>query len=1030
MRPSCFHASRLSACLALAVPLLAGLPLPSHAAESALLRDIRPGHDDTPKACGPLFAVGNTVYFSNQSASAGSELWRSDGSAEGTLLVKDVQPGPESSNPSLFGELHGSSFFIARGSTLNTELWKTDGTPTGTVRLLSVPSNGEIPTGVAISDWERVGSTLFFAAQFIGNQELWKTDGTPAGTTRVKDIAPGDLGSFPTSLTALGSTLYFGANATGNAPSALWKSDGTEAGTVQVWSPPSSGSVHGMDEVGGSLLVQVATRSSPTASLWKSDGTEAGTVKVADLPYQVWKRATLGDRLVMWMDNEVWVTDGTADGTRRLQTVSIYPWQPPVVVGGQVFFLGSDPSHGLELWTTDGTESGTRLVKDVRPGGNGALGAMAALEGSLYFLGADTQRALQLWKTDGTDAGTVKVAELNAEGAPSSYSMVNAGGRLFFTHARRLWVSDGTAAGTVRLVSSRSEPRDSFPGQMTRLGGLALFIAYDDEYTQVLWRTDGTDAGTVRVKNLREGSTLLPYVDPSKPWVVRGGEAFFISSDVLSAGGWQLSLWRTDGTEAGTSRLKVFKNPGIASGPLVLVGDTLFLAGTDAEHGLELWKSDGTAAGTVLVKDLAPGPRSSQFMQWEALGNRLFFWADDGTHGMELWTSDGTEAGTVLFKEFAPGSATGFGVPEVRRPLMAVLDGTLYFGARDTEHGLELWKTDGTPAGTVLLKDVNPGPEDSLSRMMVAGGRLYLSLDDGTHGLEPWVSDGTEAGTVLLKDVQPGEDNGFPLGFTRVGDTVLFLARDAEHGAELWKTDGTPAGTALLSDVWPGPDSALRFDPQTGVVALWGMEELGLAFFQGADAASGQELWVTDGTAAGTRRMEDLVPGEGSSTPTNLVRLGEKLVFAATDLLSGNEPRAFPLAEFLPDTTAPVLTCPASLSATAPDASGAAVSYPPATATDDRDPPVIEYGQASGSTFPVGTTVVTVTATDTAGNRSQCTFEVTVTRNAVPEEPGPQQPEPKAEGYACSSGGPGAGAFWSLLVLLAVACVRRRASPL
>ncbi|MCY1073852.1 HYR domain-containing protein [Archangium lansingense] len=1002
------------------MPVLLGLP--SHAAGSSLLRDARSGQDDTPSACRSLVAVGNTVYFSSESASMGSELWKSDGSVGGTVLVKDVLPGPGSSTPYTFGELEGSLFFTARGSTQRLELWKTDGTPTGTVRLFTVPDEGD-SSEVSITEWARVGGTLFFSAHFIGSQELWKTDGTPAGTVRVKDIVPGDVGSIPSSLTALGSTLYFSARASGGSPpsSGLWKSDGTEAGTVQVWSPPSSGSVIGVDEVGGSLLVQVMSSSSTESSLWKSDGTAAGTVKVVDLPHVVLERAVLGGQLVLWMEEEVWVTDGTAGGTRRLQAVSRDRLRPSmVVVGGQAFFLGSDPSRGLELWTTDGTESGTRPVKDLLPGGNGALGAMTALGGTVYFMGKDTAGAVQLWKTDGTEAGTVKVAELPVERTSSSYSMASAGGRLFFTHEDRLWVSDGTAAGTVRLVSSRPEPRGSNPYRMTRLGGGAIFASHDSENGHTLWKTDGTVAGTVRVKDLRQGSGLLA-LDSPEPWVVRGDVAFFFASE-LPVGGWlQRSLWRTDGTEAGTSRLKKLDGFFGEGWPLALVGDTLFLALSDSTRGVELWKTDGTAEGTVLVKDVKPGSGSSQPVQAAALGNRLFFWADDGTHGVELWTSDGTEAGTVLFKEFAPGLASGLGESELRRPLMAVLDGTLYFGARDTAHGLELWKTDGTVEGTVLVKDVNPGSWDSLSRMTAVGGRLYLSLYDEAHGLEPWVSDGTEAGTVRLADVKPGEASGSPLGFTRVGDTVLFLARDTAHGAELWKTDGTPAGTALLADVWPGPDSALRFDSRTGEVALWGVEELGLAFFMGTEASSGQELWVTDGTAAGTRQVEDLVPGEGSSTPSNLVYLGGKLVFAAMDPLVGNEPRVLQWG-LTPDTTAPVLTCPASLSSTAPDANGMAVSYNPASATDDRDTPVIEYGQASGSLFPVGTTAVTVTATDSAGNRSSCTFEVTVKTE-------PTEPAPRPEGFACSSGGPGASAFWILLALLAVACVRRRESP-
>ncbi|MFE8596347.1 hypothetical protein [Archangium violaceum] len=373
---------RSLACLALAVLGLTGRP--SHAAGSTLLQDLRPGHDATPGTNGPLTSLGNTVYFAGQSTSTGSEVWKSDGSPEGTVLVKEVLPGPESANPSLFGELNGSLFFTARGSTLGTELWKTDGTPTGTVRLLSVP-NGEIPTDVAITDHARVGNTLFFSAQLSGNKELWKTDGTPAGTARVKDIAPGDIGSFPYSLTALGSSLYFAATPSGTWPSSLWKSDGTEAGTVEVWSPPSPGGVQGVNELGGSLLVRVTSSAYPVSSLWKSDGTAAGTVKVVDLPYEVRKSVVLGNRLVIWMDGAMWVTDGTAAGTRALQLVSHASWHPSVTVGSQLFFLGTDSSHGLELWTTDGTPSGTRLVKDLLPGAvDGALPtmAMAALDGA------------------------------------------------------------------------------------------------------------------------------------------------------------------------------------------------------------------------------------------------------------------------------------------------------------------------------------------------------------------------------------------------------------------------------------------------------------------------------------------------------------------------------------------------------------------------------------------------------------------------------------------------------------------------
>src|SRR5439155_1572374 len=130
-------------------------------------------------------------------------------------------------------------------------------------------------------------------------------------------------------------------------------------------------------------------------------------------------------------------------------------------------------------------------------------------------------------------------------------------------------------------------------------------------------------------------------------------------------------LWKSDGTAAGTVRLKQFNPPGghafPARGgkPLFAAGRLLFFVATDGDHTAALWKSDGTAEGTVLVKDIIPGPEGAfpdfreighQIGNLTAVGRTVFFAADDGVHGRKLWKSDGTAAGTVLVKDVSPGS--------------------------------------------------------------------------------------------------------------------------------------------------------------------------------------------------------------------------------------------------------------------------------------------------------------------------------------------------------------------------------------
>jgi ELWxxDGT repeat protein len=230
---------------------------------------------------------------------------------------------------------------------------------------------------------------------------------------------------------------------------------------------------------------------------------------------------------------------------------------------------------------------------------------------------------------------------------------------------------------------------------------------------------------------------------------------------------------------------------------LTNVNGTLYFDGSDPQHGSELWKSDGTAAGTVMVKDIAHGEGGSGPSDLTNVDGKLYFAANDGKLGVELWKSNGTAAGTKMVKDIIPGS-------ESSDPSdMTNVNGTLYFVANDGggigAHGRELWKTDGTAAGTVMVKNINPGPNDSSTgNLKNVDGTLYFRAHDATHGDELWKSDGTAAGTVMIKDINPDSGISSPHNLTAANGLLEFYASDG-MSLGLFRSDGTADGTFELA---------------------------------------------------------------------------------------------------------------------------------------------------------------------------------------------------------------------------------------
>ncbi len=871
---------------------------------------------------------GSKIFFTRTTETEGSELWVTDGTAGGTVLVKDIEPGADGSDPLGFTPtkigLTSGVYFFATTAVHGRELWISDGTPAGTKLVKDIyPGNGSSLTNSLIS-----GSTFvaipdtqyaFFAANDgVNGEELWTTDGTTLGTKMVADIDPGSASSSPSELRYLPISpflpyIYFSAD-NGTDGREPYAANGTSALMIHDLNAGSASS-NPMDiHLTDNSIVFAANEITSGRELWSTDLATptllADAVPGSDSSYtsnlmQLSSSQILYSSLASILDvynSKLMTTNGTPAGTTTLANLDCLPGgilslitestlkTSKIINGKAVFSCYNFLSTLSSLWVSDGTAPNTKILEDFLFSPSDFYGTdFTLLQGNnkIILMANDGQGGMEPWSTDGTTEGTSLLVNLNPGEASSidpTFAFLSSIGNQLNKSAsifpatigteRKVYYSDGSVANTREIFDdSGVNTIDSYPENFFALGKKVLFSANDTKKGVELFETNGKPAGTKLLKNIFKAGNSSPENFEK----LNETTGLFVATS-QGAG---RELWRTDGKKSGTKLVKNIKAGKDGSNPEIFKGKLrkkMFFQANNGLIGDELWVTEGTKRSTKLLKDINVGTEGTYINELVLLRNKAIFSAEDATNGEELWVSNGRTAGTVLLKDI---EVTGGSNPSE----LTVVGDKVFFTAYTNANGTELWVTDGTLAGTALVKDIVVGAGSSnLVDLTAVGNNLFFVANDGVNGSELWRSDGTSAGTFMVEDIYVGATSSNPSYLTAISPTqVAFAAQDVAGGIELWIATADLGSASLVKDISIGaPSSSPRY-----LYAVPGKNKI---VFSATTPTEGEELWLSDGTLTGTSLLADIEVGSESSYPFGFLAKGRKLYFTAATEATGNEP--------------------------------------------------------------------------------------------------------------------------------------------
>lgn len=741
----------------------------------------------------------------------------------------------------------GAAAIVASAST-GFEIWFSEADESGG-QLLDVLRG---PASSNPSLLASTGEALFFSATSpSGLRGLWATDGTMEGTHLLTeafdDHAVNAKGEFQ-------NRIFFSGYAEGLGFEP-WLSDGTADGTYLI-GDLSSGTQSSIpfDPVEFNGKLYFASR----FGLFQSDGTPDSAIQIS--PDNIDRLAGTSQWLFIQDDNKLLVSDGTSVGTTEIYSfVNLELSNENSIVAGDRFYFEADDGTGPSLWVSDGTEFGT--IKLAKVSNNSGFTAMSLADDNLYFLSNGA-----IWKSS-LDSGETFEVQLES---PVSTNEIQIGedNRVYYvSNQAEIWSTNGENSGS------------RFEGQLGT--DIAHGFVVNGKRVFALSDTSPTNHLSMWVLDNGTAETVSPQSDLINGLVVKAtatsGDRYFTLNQIGDL------VVESNGTSKGTQAAEefgtAFVNPG---SKMIGLNDYLLLVRNDPFVGPELWIFDTTTdkLRTIQEIDIVDTPIVD--------GDYAYFASRNSEGKFDVMQTDGTIEGTQVM----------FTVRSVVRNL-TVIDGSFYFSS-----GRQFFASDGTQEGTrpLLIREQLQHHHNNVQfaktrddnivfklpnaimafngssasklvetpahfdehELLSKDGLVYYA-SNSPNDFEVWVTDGTQSGTKLLATGERGN------AYLTVFNNEVFFA----NNGQLFKTDGTVGGTEAVSTLRMEPQHLTVFD--------------GSLYFSGSTPATGEELWMSDGTSAGTTIVQDYILGPGDTQVSNLRATQDTLFFLYSSDTTGTQ---------------------------------------------------------------------------------------------------------------------------------------------